>query len=96
MLSESSQTQMSHIVHFHLYEMSRIGRSRQTVSRVGGCQGLGGGQESRRIRDGVLPLRGVKMFSNDCANGCRTLNILERNTELCMLNEQLYGMWTIT
>lgn len=41
---KEARHKMSHIVGFHLCELSRIGKSMEIESRLSNCQGLGSGE----------------------------------------------------
>ena len=65
MLSERSQTQRPCILWFHLHEMSRIGKSIETESRLVNCQKLGGKGDGTLLLMGLGFLIGIiKMFWN--------------------------------
>ena len=67
----------SHIVRFHLYEMSGIGQSVEAESRLvvarGWRQVLLGGMESGRLMEVIFSYGDERVLQLDRGDGCKTL-----------------------
>jgi hypothetical protein len=90
MLSKKVSYQKSHIIWYHIYEMSRIGKSTKTENRLVIVQEWRDGME-RKVDFFLVGKNGdKKCFKINCDNGCTTLWTYTKSYWVTCMVHKLY------